>query len=211
MKCVILLAPPLAGKGTVSHYIEDKYNYKHISTGDLLREESKNNEDIKDLINNGKFVSDELVLDVFKKYLSTLNENIILDGIPRNINQAVELNLILDEFNVEIDKILNIDVDKETLTKRVLNRLSCEKCKRVYSKESIDSKICTVCGGNLISRSDDNAYVFTDRYNTYMKETNPLLSYYKNKVVTIKNETTLEDLFNNIDKLFKGDDINDNN
>ena len=211
MKCIVLLAPPQAGKGTVSQYIQEKYNFKQISTGDLLREEAKSNEDIRNLISNGKFVSDEIVLNLFKKYVSKLNENIILDGIPRNINQAVELGLILDELNIELDKIIFINVDEETVASRVGNRLICDKCKKVYNKTLIDSKICINCGGNLISRDDDTKEIFMDRYNTYMRETNPLISYYKSRVIEINNNGTLEDLYNNVDKIFKGDDLDDNN
>lgn len=211
MKCILLLAPPAAGKGTIAGYIKDKYNFEQISTGDLLRVEAKNNEEVRNLIKNGNFVSDSLVLDIFKKHLSNINKNIILDGIPRNINQAVELGLILDEFNINIDKVISINVDKEVALGRIGNRLTCDKCKKVYNKDLVDSKICINCGGNLISREDDNKDVYLNRYNTYIKETSPLINYYLNKVVTIDNNSSLEDLFKKIDKIFEGDDLNDNN
>lgn len=211
MKCIVLLAPPAAGKGTIARYIQDKYNYRQISTGDLLREEAKANEEIRNLMKAGNFVSDELVLNLFKKYVSNIKEDIILDGIPRNINQAVELGLILDDLNIDFNRVIFIDVDKEVAANRACNRLVCDKCKKVYNKELVDSKICISCGGNLISREDDTKEVYLNRYNTYMKETSPLINYYLNKVIKVENNGSLDDLFSNIDKIFEGDDSNDNN
>ena len=211
MKCIVLLAPPAAGKGTIARYIQDKYNYKQISTGDLLREEAKANEEIRNLMKAGNFVSDELVLNLFKKYVSNIKEDIILDGIPRNINQAVELGLILDDLNIDFNRVIFIDVDKEVAANRACNRLICDKCKKVYNKDLVDSKICISCGGNLISREDDTKEVYLNRYNTYMKETSPLINYYLNKVIKVENNGSLDDLFSNIDKIFEGDDSNDNN
>ena len=169
MKCIILLASPGAGKGTASDYID-----------------------------NGKFVSDELVMDVLKRNIDS--NNIILDGIPRNLNQAKILDQFLKENNIDLDKVIFIDIDKEIAAKRVINRLTCDKCKRVYNKELIDSKECMICGGNLITREDDTKEVFENRYDTYLKETKPLVDYYKDKLVRIYNNDTLESLYNNLDK-----------
>jgi len=198
MKCIILLASPGAGKGTASDYIENKYGYKHISSGSLLRNEALVNEEIKSLIDNGKFVSDETVMDVLKRNIDS--NNIILDGIPRNINQAKLLDSLFKENNIDLDKVIFIDIDKEIAAKRVINRLTCDKCKRVYNKELIDSKECMICGGNLITREDDTKEVFEKRYDTYLKETKPLVDYYKDKLVKIYNNDTLESLYNNLDK-----------
>lgn len=198
MKCIILLASPGAGKGTASDYIENKYGYKHISSGSLLRNEALVNEEIKSLIDNGKFVSDETVMDVLKRNID-LN-NIILDGIPRNLNQAKLLDSLFKENNIDLDKVIFIDIDKEIAAKRVINRLTCDKCKRVYNKELIDSKECMICGGNLITREDDTKEVFEKRYDTYLKETKPLVDYYKDRLVRIYNNDTLESLYSNLDK-----------
>lgn len=198
MKCIILLASPGAGKGTTSDYIEKKYGFKHISIGSLLRNEALVNKEIKSLIDNGIFVSDDTVIEVLNKYIS--NENIILDGMPRNINQAMVLDKLLKEKNIDLEKVIYIDIDKEIASKRIENRLTCEKCKRVYNKELIDSKVCMICGGNLISREDDTKEVFEKRYDTYLKETKPLVDYYKDKLVRIYNNDTLESLYSNLDK-----------
>ena len=198
MKCIILLASPGAGKGTASDYIENKYGYKHISSGSLLRNEALVNKEIKSLIDNGKFVSDELVMDVLKRNINS--NNIILDGIPRNLNQAKLLDSLFKENNIDLDKVIFIDIDKEIAAKRVINRLTCDKCKRVYNKELIDSKVCMICGGNLITREDDTKEVFEKRYDTYLKETKPLVDYYKDRLVKIYNNDTLDSLYNNLDK-----------
>ena len=198
MKCIILLASPGAGKGTLSDYIENKYGYKHISTGSLLRNEALVNEEIKSLIDKGLFVSDETVIDVLKRNIN--NENIILDGMPRNLNQAKILDSFLKENNIDLEKVIFIDIDKEIAASRVENRLTCEKCKRVYNKEITNSKVCMICGGNLISREDDTKEVFEKRYDTYLNETKPLVDYYKDKLVRIYNNDTLESLYNNLDK-----------
>ena len=198
MKCIILLASPGAGKGTASDYIENKYGYKHISTGSLLRNEALVNEEIKSLIDKGVFVSDETVMDVLKRNIN--NENIILDGMPRNLNQAKILDSFLKENNIDLEKVIFIDIDEEIAAKRVISRLTCDKCKRVYNKDLIDSKVCMICGGNLITREDDTKEVFEKRYETYLTETKPLVDYYKDQLVRIYNNDTLESLYNNLDK-----------
>lgn len=198
MKCIILLASPGAGKGTASDYIEKNYNYKHISSGSLLRNEALVNEEIKSLIDNGNFVPDELVMDILKNNICS--DNIILDGIPRNINQAKLLDSLLKENNIDLEKVIFIDIDEEIAAKRVINRLTCDKCKRVYNKDLIDSKVCMICGGNLITREDDTKEVFEKRYETYLNETKPLVEYYKDQLVRIYNNDTLESLYNNLDK-----------
>ena len=98
MQCIILIAAPAAGKGTTAKYLEDKYNFKHISTGDLLRNEVKNNTElgkkIKSLIDKGSLVSDDVIMDLFEKKFSSLTSNVVLDGMPRTINQAKMLDEI---------------------------------------------------------------------------------------------------------------------
>ena len=198
MKCIILLASPGAGKGTASDYIESKYDYKHISSGSLLRNEALVNEEIKSLIDNGIFVSDETVMDILSKNIK--NDNVILDGMPRNLNQAKLFDSLLKEKNIDLEKVIFIDIDEEIAAKRVISRLTCDKCKRVYNKDLIDSKVCMICGGNLITREDDTEEVFKKRYNTYLNETKPLVDYYKDKLVRIYNNDTLESLYDNLDK-----------
>lgn len=209
MKCIILIAAPAAGKGTISKYIEDKYNYKHISTGDLLREEVRNNTDIgkeiKPLLEKGSLVGDNIIEEVLLKELSKTNSNIILDGYPRTLNQAKKLDELLIKANVELSNVINIDIDKEIAIERITNRLVCDNCKSVYNKKLIKENICTKCGGNLSSRNDDNKETFLDRYDTFLKETKPLINYYDDKLVTIYNNSSLDNIFKDVDGILKGD------
>ena len=211
MKCIILIAAPAAGKGTISKYIEDKYNYKHISTGDLLRDEVKKNTNIgikiKPILEKGSLVGDDIIEEVFKKEFNKTKSNIILDGIPRTLTQAKMLdNLDQESENVEITKVINIDIDKEIAINRIENRLICESCGSVYNKNIIKENVCTKCGGNLSSRSDDTKETFLDRYDTFVKQTKPLLEHYGDKVVTIYNNTSLEDVYKSVDEVLKGDE-----
>ena len=211
MECIILIAAPAAGKGTIANYIEDKYNYKHISTGDLLRKEIKNHTkigmEIKSLLDRGSLVKDDIIKEVFEKEFKKTKSNIILDGIPRTLLQAKMLDEIYQECdNVKLKKVIYIDIDKDIAIERISNRLICEDCGSSYSKIFITDYKCTKCGGNLISRSDDNEETFLDRYNTFLNETKPLLDYYGDKVVTIYNNTTLEDVYKSVDEILKGDE-----
>lgn len=211
MKCIILIAAPAAGKGTISKYIEDKYNYKHIGAGDLLREEVRKNTDIgikiKPILEKGSLVGDDIIEEVFSKELNKTKSDIILDGIPRTLNQAKMLDS-LDEINdnMEITKVINIDIDKEIAIERIESRLICESCGSVYNKNMLKENVCTKCGGNLISRNDDTRETFLDRYDTFVKQTKPVLDYYGDKVVTIYNNTSLEDVYESVDKILKGDE-----
>ena len=211
MKCIILIAAPAAGKGTISKYIEDKYNYKHISTGDLLRDEVRKNtnigKEIKPILEKGSLVGDDIIEEVFKKEFNKTKSDIILDGIPRTLTQAKMLDN-LDELsdNIEITKVINIDIDKDIAIERIENRLICEDCGSVYNKKIITDNTCTKCGGNLSSRNDDTKETFLDRYDTFVKQTKPLLDYYSDKVVTIYNNTSLEDVYKETDEILKEDE-----
>ena len=212
MQCIILIAAPAAGKGTTAKYLEDKYNFKHISTGDLLRNEVKNNTElgkkIKSLIDKGSLVSDDVIMDLFEKKFSSLTSNVVLDGMRRTINQAKMLDEIdKKNDNVEINKVINIDIDKQIAIDRIVNRVICDKCGSSYNKNIIEKSVCTKCGGNLVSRDDDSYETYINRYDTYIKETKPLLDYYKDKVITINNNGSLEEMYKLIDKVFEGDDI----
>ena len=210
MKCIILIAAPAAGKGTIAKYIEDKYGYKHISTGDLLRSEaSKDTElgkEIKSLIDEGKFVSDEVMMKVFEETFKNMKDNVILDGMPRTLNQGKLFEeLANNNDDVTIDKVIYIDIDKNIAIDRIINRASCENCGSVFNKNLLDTDKCTKCGGNLVSRNDDNLDTYLKRYDTFIKETRPLVDFYKDKVITIENNSTLEDMFMKVDQIL-GDD-----
>ena len=131
---IILVGAPGAGKGTQAQFIVKKYNYFQLSTGDLLRNEIKNDSKlgnkIRDLISDGQFVSDELVNTLLKQSIENLKfrDRIIFDGYPRNISQANDLNNILLEFDQKISATIFLNVSREIIQKRLMGRMVCEKC-----------------------------------------------------------------------------------
>lgn len=192
MKNIIFIAPPAAGKGTQSKLVSEKYNIPHISTGDLLRSVIESGSDlgksIKIEIDKGHFVSDELILELLKQRLSQddCNNGYILDGYPRNLNQAKEYDKLLESLNKELGYVILLDLDKETAKKRIVGRLSCKNCGTVYNELIEDTMpknkgICDKCNIELSKRDDDNEEIFEERFNTYLKQTEPLINYYENK------------------------------
>ena len=212
---IILLAPPAAGKGTQSEKLEKEYNLNHISTGDLLRNASKEENDfgknLKSIMESGKLVTDDIVLEVLNRYLDTTdNMNLLLDGFPRNIYQANKLDEILASKDNKVDYVFLLDVPKETLADRITGRRLCKSCGRVYNV-NIDSlkpkneNVCDNCGNELFQRSDDNRETFETRYNEYLEQTSPLIDYYKNKNVLyeIDSTRTVEEIFNQIKEIIE--------
>ena len=157
---IILFGPPGAGKGTQAKYLVKKLNGYQISTGDILREEIKKNTEIgKKIINNmndGKFVSDEIVNSILKSHIFDHNkkEKLIFDGYPRSLSQAKNLDLLLNDSNQKIDHIFFLNVNKETIVERIKKRKILEK------------------------RSDDDLDTILKRYDAYIETTRPVLDYY---------------------------------
>ena len=214
MKNIVFIAPPAAGKGTQSDLLVKKYGYVHISTGDLLRNEMSNKTDlglkIKDLMDNGEFVSDEIVTDLLKNKLATIPEGtgFILDGYPRNIAQAEILNDLLTELNKSLDCVIYLEMSSDVAMKRALGRITCPKCGRGYNKyESVLKPkvewLCDDCSVELTSRSDDTEETFKTRFNTYILNTNPLLNYYEKVGIlkVIDNSGTPEETFSKIESV----------
>ena len=207
---IILLAPPAAGKGTQSELLEKHYKLNHISTGDLLRaasrEESDFGKELKSIMESGKLVSDDIVLQVLSNYLDKAdNMNLLLDGFPRNVYQAEKLDEILSNKDSKVDYVFLLDVPKETLIDRITGRRLCKSCGNIYNVniESLKPKnglVCDNCGNELFQRADDNAETFEIRYNEYKTLTEPLIDYYRNKNVLYNVDSlgTVEEIFNRI-------------
>ena len=217
MKNIIFVAAPAAGKGTISAKVCTEYNIPHISTGDLLRNEiatsSKIGMEIKSAMARGEFVSDEVITKLLKKRLEAKDckKGYILDGYPRNISQAKTYDNILKDLNYDEGLVVFLDIDKSLAMKRALSRVVCSKCGLSYNlinKEYAPLKegICDNCGSSLKTRSDDNEESFINRFDTFMKETYPLLEYYENKGNLLKikvDDITTEDIFDEIKKVIK--------
>jgi len=186
---LILLGPPGAGKGTQAKSIAKKFNLYQLSTGDLLREEIKNKTEIgkkiKHVIAHGDYVVDEIVNQLLKTVTTNpSNRNsIIFDGYPRNINQAENLETILNADNQSINFILFLKVTREVIEKRILGRITCEKCNKTFNKYLNNEEIEKhKCGNNYLKkREDDNQEVIITRYEEYMKKTKPVLNFYSSR------------------------------
>ena len=183
---IILFGPPGAGKGTQAQFIVKKHNYFQLSTGNLLREEVKLKTplgtEIESLISKGEFVSDETVNILLRKSITNLKfrDRIIFDGYPRNVEQAKNLELILGEFDQTIGHIIFLNVSKDIIEKRIMGRMTCDKCSMTlnefFNREQIELH---PCGKEFLKkRKDDNFDVIVARYDTYMKTTKPVLDFY---------------------------------
>ncbi len=198
MKNIIFIAPPAAGKGTMSELLIEKYGYIHISTGDILRGIAKSGTELGDkvaaLIGAGKFVPDDIMYEAVRERLRMpdLDNGYILDGFPRNLNQAIEYDKILKELNRDLGVVIYLDTPRDILEKRITGRRLCEDCGATYNvltgvnTPKTDGK-CDKCGGNLYQRSDDNSESFMVRYQEFIDKTYPLVEYYKknNALVSI--------------------------
>jgi len=186
---VIIFGPPGAGKGTQAQNLVKKLNLYQLSTGDLLRSEIKKKTEIgkkiEQIIAQGDFVTDDIVNELLKKFITNYNyrNKIIFDGYPRNINQAKTLEVMLNSDNQSINFILFLKVTRETVEKRILGRIICEKCNKTmneyFNKEEIDKHECEK--NYLKKRKDDNQETIITRYEEYMKKTKPVLDFYSSR------------------------------
>ncbi len=220
MKNIIFIAPPAAGKGTQAKLVSEKYNIPHISTGELLREEinkgTKLGKEIKDIVAAGILVSDELVLEVLKNKISedSCKNGYILDGYPRNMQQALSYEKLLQELNKDLGVVIFLDIDKDLALKRTLGRVVCDKCGRSYN-ELIPSAFpkkkgyCDECNTKLSKRADDNKDSFIKRFDSYLNTTREVIDYYRNKNVLydikITPEGTPESDFERIREILEND------
>ncbi len=169
------MGPPGAGKGTQAKILSDQYNLVHLSTGDILRNEIDNQTtiglDAKNYMDQGLLVPDEVLLSMMENTLTDLKGlGIILDGFPRTVPQAEGLDAIFKKLDLNIDMVINISVDKEILINRLIKRAE-------------DS-----------GRSDDTKEVIVNRQNVYLELTAPLLEFYKNEVINVDGDGTIEEV-----------------
>ena len=201
MKNIIFIAPPAAGKGTISDYLVKNYHYLHISTGDLLRDEivsgSKLGQKLDTILKSGSLVDDETVIELVRnKISSNSDKSFILDGFPRTLAQAKVLDEMLGDLNLQDNLVVYLSVDLDTVLKRVLGRVICPKCKRSYNLNNeklkpIHEDTCDDCGSKLVKRDDDNEETFKIRYESFVKNTEPILDYYQDKGLLIKLDATM--------------------
>ena len=178
---IVLLGAPGAGKGTQAQKLVEEYGVAHISTGDLLRAAVKAQSELgvkaKEYMDAGKLVPDELVIGLVKERLAKDDAQIgfILDGFPRNTQQAVVLGSELEDMGIELDAALLVDVASDVIIKRLSSRRTCKAC-GYTAPAGVD--VCPRCGGEMYQRDDDKPETIAKRLDTYEKQTAPLVEYY---------------------------------
>jgi adenylate kinase len=184
---IVLLGAPGAGKGTQAKKISKKFGISHISTGDILRSELKNNTELgmkaNEYMKEGRLVPDELIIEIIRKTIEKDGgePRFLMDGFPRTLVQAQKFDEMLEGLGVSLDKVINIEVEQEELVKRLTSRRVCHECSGICSINSFkteDEATCPTCGGSLYKRKDDDSEVIRERLKVYELQTKPLIDYY---------------------------------
>jgi adenylate kinase len=196
---LILLGPPGAGKGTQATKITQHYQIPQISTGDIFRENIKNQTPLglqaQEYMNRGELVPDQLVLDIAFDRLSKpdCERGFLLDGFPRTLEQAEALDDFLAKTGKKVEYVLNINADKELIMQRMSGRVVCRKCGASYHIVTLppkESGVCDICGGELYHRDDDKPETVRNRLDVYEAQTKPLVDYYTEKGVLVPLDGT---------------------
>ena len=189
---LIFLGPPGAGKGSVAQAVSEKHGLVQLSTGDLIRAEVKSGSELgKELslvMARGELVSDAQVIAMLEAKLKALTseenfKGIILDGFPRTIPQAEELENILERIGQKLDGVINIESDEEAIVKRISSRRTCKVCNKIYNlvtNPPQEEGKCE-CSGDLYQRDDEKEEIIRSRYQVYLEKTEPLINFYKEK------------------------------
>lgn len=210
MNSLLLISAPGAGKGVVSKYLKEKYNYMHISMGNLLRELAKDDKSINQILKEGGFVDNTIVYNLLEEILkNNKNTSFVFEGFPRTLIQNENFEKILSKYDIILDRVIYVDIKKEIAEKRITGRLMCSSCNEIYNKyfDNISDNKCKSCGNNLIKRNDDKISTYESRYNIFINETLPLVDYYKKKnmLYTVYNNETIENTYNQVDRLMDGE------
>ncbi len=208
---LILFGMQGSGKGTQGKILADRYNLEVFDTGSELRklakEESPLAQKVKEIMESGRLVPAEVVMEIIENFIEKSTKNILFDGIPRSLEQYELFNKITEKHNRSCKCVL-INLTTEQAMDRLLARRMCQECKTIYPK-SHETDICSKCNGELITRSDDNEQSIKVRLETYEKETLPVIEIYKNKDCLYKIngdqdiEKVSEDMFKVLDPIMK--------
>lgn len=212
---IIIMGLPGAGKGTQAAKIIKKYSIPHISTGDMFRLAIKNETDLgrqaKAFMDQGELVPDEVTVGIVKERLSQSDakDGFLLDGFPRTVEQAEALNSIMSELGTQIDKTIYVEVPEEELMNRLTGRRICETCGATYHLVFNPPKtegICDLDGGKLYQREDDNPETVQNRLEVNIKQTAPLLDFYKSfgVLATVDGSKDIEEVFEEVDEILNG-------
>ena len=207
------MGAPGSGKGTQAEKLMDEFGCQQISTGVLLRQAIESGSElgrkVQKIMSEGLLVSDEIVLDLIKSELSEIGENgFLLDGYPRNINQAKSLNELLENIDKPLDYSILIDVPSEILIKRLSGRRTCSltgKTLNIYFSSENEIDQCLSNGGELLQREDDNEESITKRIDVYEEQTEPMVDFYRSTglLYTIDGQGSVEDVYGRLKKLLE--------
>jgi adenylate kinase len=202
---LILLGPPGAGKGTQAKILSGRLRLKHISTGDILREELKSDSDLskqaKKFIEAGELVPDSLVTKLIEQKIIEQRANgFILDGFPRNLAQAKSLDSILKANKLTIDWVIDLGASEPVIIQRLSGRRVCKKCFANFHIKNLPPKkdnICDFCGGELFQRADDKEETIKNRLKVYLESTSSLIDYYEkqNKLFKVNADLEAEEVY----------------
>jgi adenylate kinase len=212
---IVLLGAPGAGKGPQCKNLVSRYGLLHLSSGDILRKERSEGTELgkkaQSYMDSGELVPDQIIIEMMAKAIGKApEEGFILDGFPRTVNQAKELDKTLSQNNQEIDAVINLEIDDSVITRRMTGRRSCPKCGAVYHIENMKPKVDNICdndGTELIQRPDDSPEVVLNRLETYHRQTEPLVDYYKKSSTVFdingdrNPDEVKKDIFENLESL----------
>ena len=207
---LILLGPPGAGKGTQAEKLADELKVAHISTGDILRQAVADGTrlglEAKKVMEAGELVSDEIMLGIIRERLARDDaaRGYVLDGYPRTLPQARSLQSLMDERSESPVVVVNIEVDREELVRRISGRRSCPNCKAVFNVHAQPPKkpdVCDACGQKLVQRADDEESTVRQRLAVYDRQTRPLLDYYGDRAANVDGLGTPQEVFDRVSSL----------
>lgn len=200
---------PGAGKGTQSAKLQTFFQLKHISTGDVLREEiasgSELGRKIASIINQGNLVPDALMISLLENIVKTTDKGIIFDGFPRTVAQAKVLDEMMQRLQRTISAVVMINLPESEVVGRISSRRQCRKCGEIIHVTSQTQAVCPVCGGELYTRPDDTPAKVKHRLEVYHQDTLPVKNYYQNsgKYVEVNGKQTPDEVFEDIKKILE--------
>jgi adenylate kinase len=210
---LILFGPPGAGKGTQARLLKEKHHLALIATGDLFRDEIKRKTSlglqVQEIIDSGRFPSDEIVLQILEEHLKKVKgQSLILDGVPRTLNQAQRIDAMFLELGLHLDMVIQLEVDDEELVKRLSSRVICKTCHAAYTPEVPPrvEGVCDACSGSeFIRRSDDEPEAIKVRLDVYNNQTKPLIDYYSktHRLKVVDGMKSVEEVNKQIEVLLK--------
>ena len=206
---ILIIGAPGTGKGTMSEKLIEKYGIVHVSTGDMLRESVKNGTEVgkkaHGYMERGELVPDEVIHDIILERFAQkdMENGILMDGYPRTLAQAEDLDTIRASLGKKVDCVLNLELDEQVLIGRITGRRTCPNCKAIYHIQNMPPKvegICDICGSQLVTRKDDTVESLRVRLDAYHESTKDVIGYYEKQgiVKNINADQSVEKVFEDI-------------